>query len=101
MSSELQVGFIESIPKLDQFDNYELLDASTNSSVGKTLDNSIRAERQRLQRDCPSGQVPWDHLPMVYELPVYKGGGQSPGDRWTKEQVAKGEHLKKYRKKSK
>jgi hypothetical protein len=96
---ELQVSFLQGPEALDNFANYELLDSSTNSSVGSTLDKSIQAERNRMKRECPK-QVPnWSEVPLVFAPPVFVGGGKGPGERWTREQILAGDHLKAYRRK--
>jgi hypothetical protein len=99
---ELQVGYLlEGSGSLDTFANYELLDSSTNSSVGPTLDSAIQRERNRLKRDCPrdpnqSGFDFWETVPMVFAPPLFEGGGKGPGERWTKADIISGKHLDVY-----
>jgi hypothetical protein len=100
---ELQLGFLadELGVTLDAFDNYELLDSSTNSSVGSTLDKSLQKERARLKRECPEKVPNWDEVPLNFRLPIFPGGGKGPGQRWTSAQIMAGEHLDAYKRKSK
>jgi len=91
---ELQVGWVIGYDELDTFSNYELLDASTNSSVGPTLDAAIQRERRRLKTECPWPH--WDEVPLVFALPMYSGGGKGPGKRWTAADILKGKHLDAY-----
>ena len=91
---ELQVGWILGNDALDTFSNYELLDYSTNSSVGRTLDAALQRERDRLKTGCP--WVPWDEVPLVFVLPIFSGGGRGPGKRWTAAEILKGKHLDVY-----
>ena len=98
---ELQLGGLLGNEELDRFDNYELLDSSTNSSVGSTLDKALIAERARLNRECPKKVVPnWDHVMLVFSLPIFAGGGKAPGQRWSSKQILAGEHLGAYKRKS-
>lgn len=97
--TELQLGGLLGNDALDQFDNYELLDASTNSSVGSTLDKDLQKERARLKKECPKYVPNWDHVMMVFSLPIFAGGGKAPGQRWSRQQIADGEHLDAYKKK--
>ena len=92
---ELQVGW-QREDELDRLDNYELLDASTNSSVGPTLDAAIQKERQRLKRMCKGHVFDWDEVPLVFRLPMFRGGGKGPGQRWTTADILKGRHLDVY-----
>ncbi|MBA8889971.1 hypothetical protein FHW12_004218 [Dokdonella fugitiva] len=94
---ELQLGGLLGNEALDQFDNYELLDSSTNSSVGSTLDKDLQKERARLKKECPKYVPNWDHVMMVFSLPIFAGGGKAPGQRWSRQQIAGGEHLDAYR----
>jgi len=96
---ELQLGGLLGNEALDQFDNYELLDSSTNSSVGSTLDKDLQKERARLKKECPKYVPNWDHVMMVFSLPIFAGGGKAPGQRWSRQQIAGGEHLDAYKKK--
>jgi hypothetical protein len=98
---ELQVSAAQGPETLDNFENYELLDSSTNSSVGSTLDKSIQAERSRVKRECPDHVPNWGEVALVFAPPVFMGGGKGPGERWTKEQILRGDHLKAYRRKKK
>jgi hypothetical protein len=92
---ELQVGW-QREEELDRLGNYELLDASTNSSVGPTLDAAIQKERQRLKRTCKALVFDWDEVPLVFSLPMFPGGGKGPGQRWTTAEILKGRHLDVY-----
>ena len=100
---ELQVGFVyeENNEPLDVFENYELLDSSTNSSVGSTLDKALQKERARLKLECPKKVPNWDEVPLNFRLPIFPGGGKGPGQRWTSKQIIAGEHLAAYKRKSK
>jgi hypothetical protein len=91
---ELQVGW-EREKELDRLDNYELLDASTNSSVGPTLDAGIQRERARLKRTCKR-PFNWDEVPLVFVLPMFPAGGKGPGERWTVAEILNGKHLDVY-----
>ena len=94
---ELQLGAVRS--DLDTYENYELLDNSTNCSAGATLDHAIQGERQRLNKDCPApefGPDGWDAVDLPFEDPLLNGGGKGPGERWTRKDIEDGEHLKAY-----
>jgi hypothetical protein len=94
---ELQLGFLKGENDLDQISNYELLDSSTNSSAGPTLDHAIQDARAKLKAECPD-PLPyfWDEQPLLFELPLLLGGGMGPGQRWTWDDVKTGKHLDVY-----
>jgi hypothetical protein len=98
---ELQLGSLLGNEALDVFDNYELLDSSTNSSIGSTLDKALQKERSRLKRECPKKVPNWDWVSLVFSLPIFQGGGKAPGERWSSKQIIAGEHLDAYKRKSK
>ncbi len=64
-------------------ENYEMLDEASNSSAGGLIKQSVKEERTRL--GVPASQD------LKFER-VVQGGGAA-GQRWTPEQIRRGEHL--------
>lgn len=74
----------------DNFDNYELLDESSNASSGRSLANNIERERQALA--ARTGNGVWLTGKLTFTAVEITGQG-GPGQRWTKEEIRTGEHL--------
>jgi hypothetical protein len=78
----------------DSFVNYELLDQPSNSSSGSQLRNNIAAERARLV--LTTGNPAWSTLPLIFTRVIPTPGPR--GDRWSAEEIGRGDHIAVYRK---
>jgi hypothetical protein len=75
----------------DGIGNYELLDASANSSSGIRLYNNVKWERERLFRE--TGAVGYLTQPLEFEMVDVNEGDGPLGEHWTVEEVRSGQHV--------
>jgi hypothetical protein len=71
----------------DAFENYELLDQSSNSSAGARLEGNIAAERAKQAAFDPAAAT----ATLTFDQVELDGG--SAAERWTSDEIQKGEHL--------
>ena len=79
-------------PWSNESGNFELLDASANSSSGSTLDNRIGEERAAQAQYYKDAL--WNTAyPLIFDRVEADGGGMDATVRWTAQDVSDGEHV--------
>ena len=79
---------------VDEPFNFELLDASSNSSSGPKMSANIEAERARLAR--VTGDPTWLVKDLTF-TDIDVDSGSSFTERWSHEEIIAGEHLTAFR----
>jgi hypothetical protein len=78
---------------IDEPWNFELLDPSSNSSSGSKLDSNIQKERDRLE--ALTHDTGWQTDPFQFTK-VDMSPGSGNAERYTDQQIEKGDHLNDY-----
>lgn len=74
----------------DTFDNYELLDASSNRSAGPALAGNIARERHELGVFY-NDHLYWQNCVLHFDEIVPTGSGA--GHRWSADEIIRGDHV--------